>query len=65
MNIPSKGDEYAKLMENLRYAQEHSAMLAHLTADESPSTSQGWMAISEMFKLVQHKVTELATKGLH
>lgn len=65
MSIPTKGEEFAKLMEYLRRSQESSAMLAHLTADESRSTAQGWLAISEMFKMVQSKVTELATKGLH
>lgn len=65
MSIPTKGEEYAKLMEHLRYAQENAAMLAHLHADDSRLTAQGWLAISEMFKLLQHKVTELATKGLH
>ena len=64
ISVPTKGEEFAKLMEYLRKAQESSAMLAHLTADESSLKSQGWMAVSEMFKLVQHKVTELATKGL-
>ena len=65
MSIPTKGEEFAKLMEHLRYAQENSAMLAHLTRDESNLTAQGWLAVSEMFKLIQHKVTELAMKGLH
>lgn len=28
-------------------------------------TARGWLAIEEMMKLVQHKVTLLATKGLN
>lgn len=64
MSIPTKGEEFAKLTEYIRKAQESSAMLAHLTADESKLTSQGWLAVSEMFKLTLHNVTALATKGL-
>lgn len=64
MSIPTKGEEFAKLIEHLRYAQENCAMLAHLHRDESKLTAQGWLAISEMLKLVQGKVTTLATKGL-
>ena len=29
-SVPTQGETYAKLMENLRHAQENSAMLAHL-----------------------------------
>ena len=65
MSLPTKGEEFAKLMEHLRKAQECAAMIAHLERDASKLTAQGWLAVSEMFKLVQHKVTELATKGLH
>lgn len=65
MSIPTKGEEFAKLLEHIRYAQEGAAMLAHLTRDDDKLRAQGWMAVSEMFKLIQHKVTELATKGMH
>lgn len=63
MSIPSKAEEFSKLIEHLRKGQEAAAMLGHLHADESPLTSQGWLAVSEMLKLTIHQVTQLATKG--
>jgi hypothetical protein len=65
MSIPTKGEEFAKLIEHLRKAQEACSMLAHLHADDSRLMAQGWIAVSEMLKKTQHSVTKLATKGLH
>lgn len=64
MTPPSKGEEFAKLIEFLRRAQESAAMLSHLYADESKVKSTGWMAISEGMKLMQKNCTDIATKGL-
>lgn len=60
MGLPTPAEKYAELMEHVRKAQEASAMLAHLEADNNKLISQGWMAVSEMFKLVGHKITNLA-----
>ena len=65
MSLPTKGEEFAKIMEYLRKAQESASMIAHLERDASKLTAQGWLAVSEMFKLIQQRITELATKGLH
>lgn len=65
MSIPTRGEEYSKLIEHLRKGQESAAMLAHLVRDDSKLTAQGWLAVSEMLKKVGHQVTKLATKGLH
>jgi len=65
MSIPTKGETYAKLIERLRYAQEDSAMLAHLTRDDDKLTARGWLAVSELIKRLQHQIGQLATKGLH
>ena len=41
-------------------------MMAHLDrANDSAHRAQGWLAVSEMFKLIRHQVTKLATKGMH
>lgn len=64
MSIPTKGERYASLMEHIRLAQEDAAMLAHLYRDESKEKAMGWFAISELFKQVRVRVTELATRGL-
>jgi hypothetical protein len=64
MSMPTKGEEFAKLIEHLRLAQESASMLAHLNRDDSALIAKGWLAVSEMLKLTQHNVTKLATKGL-
>lgn len=64
--VPTKGETYGKLMEHLRQAQEAAAVLAHLArANSENNRADGWLVISEMFKRMQHRVTELATRGLH
>jgi hypothetical protein len=63
MSIPTTGEEFTKLIEHLRKAQEAAAMLSHLEADNSTILSQGWLAVSEMLKTTVIKVTELATRG--
>jgi len=63
--VPTKGESYSKLMEHLRKAQEEAAMLSHLSnANDDRKMAIGWLAVSEMFKKVQHQVTTMATKGL-
>jgi hypothetical protein len=63
MSVPTTGETFAQLIEHLRLAQEAAAMLGHLHADNDPTQSQGWIAVSEMLKLTVHNVTKLATKG--
>lgn len=64
MNVPTIGDEYSQLMENLRHAQEHAAMIAHL--HNADGTGKGmvlgraWLHVSENFKQLQFRLTELA-----
>lgn len=64
MSIPTKGEEYAKLIEHIRKGQESAAMLAHLHRDDSRVKADGWLAVSEALKLMGHKIGQLATKGL-
>ncbi|HWU39275.1 MAG TPA: hypothetical protein VN203_16645 [Candidatus Acidoferrum sp.] len=64
MSIPTKGEKFAELLEHLRKAEEASAMLGHLHADEDPLMLKGWLAISELLKLTIHNVTKLAARGL-
>lgn len=64
MSVPTQGEEYAKLMENLRHAQENCAMLAHLTRDEDRLRAQGWLGISELIKRMLIQVTKLAMRKL-
>lgn len=69
MTVPTHGETYTKLMHHLRSAQECAATLSHLVNTEDSlkdkALSKGWMAISEFFKGIQLKVTELAQGRLN
>jgi hypothetical protein len=52
-------------MEHVRKAQEDCAMMAHLTHDEDKARSTAWLNISELFKKMQHKLTQLAMGRLN
>lgn len=65
MSIPTKGDEFAKLIEHIRKAEEHAAMLSHLYADESRMKQKSWLQVSELMKRMAVTVTDIATKGLN
>jgi hypothetical protein len=61
MSIPTTGEEYSKLMENLRYAEEHAAMIAHLhNANDKREAATQWLRVSEQFRKLQHTLTQLA-----
>lgn len=64
MSIPTIAEEYMKLMENLRYAEEHAAMIAHLRNAEGDAKgrnlARGWLAIADGFKVTRMVVTKLA-----
>lgn len=61
MSVPTIGEEYSKLMENLRYAEEHSAMIAHLhNHNDNRYMAKLWLKVSENFKDLQHQLTHLA-----
>lgn len=67
ISIPTRGEEYAKLMEFLRYSQESAARLAHLYRDDpvtGRAMAKGWLVVSEGLKLMQKNVTDLARRGL-
>jgi len=63
MSLPTKGEEFAKLIEFLHKAEEASAMLAHLHADESKVMSSGWLAVSKFLGEIVKRCTSLATSG--
>ena len=60
------GEEYMKLCEHIRKAQEAAAMLAHLNNTDTARkvTAKGWLAISEQMKLMLHQVTLIAQGNL-
>ncbi len=61
MGVPTQGEEFARLIEYIRKAQEAAAMLSHLAhANDDKKIAMGWFAVSENFKRTIKLVTELA-----
>ena len=68
MSIPTVSEEYMKLMEHIRKAQESAAMISHLHGDtdnKSRILAKGWLVIAEGLKLMQHKIVQLAQGRLN
>lgn len=65
MSLPTKGEEFAKMIEYIRKAQECASSIAHLTRDEDALHSKGWLGIEELLKRMVTMVTQLATRGMH
>lgn len=63
MAIPTKAEEFSKLIEHLRLGAEASATLGHLHADENKLISHGYLGISQLLDRMVIQVTQLATKG--
>jgi hypothetical protein len=61
----SEADTFAQLLEYLRMAQEACYALGHYKkANDDDLIGQGFLAVGEMLKLTQDKVTTLATRKL-
>jgi len=65
MSIPTQGEEFSKIIEHLRKAQESMAMIAHLERDEHPIVARGWLAWSEQMGNIVLMVTKFAKRGLN
>jgi len=66
MTVPTSGEVFSKLIENLRMAQENAATLAHLeNANDNRKLATGWLAVSEWMKRVQESVTALAMRRMN
>lgn len=62
MSLPTESETFAQLLEHLRKAQEASAMLGHLCADNEPTRSHGWLGVSELISRMVGQVTKLAIR---
>jgi hypothetical protein len=64
----SRSEVYMKLLDHVREAQDCAALMAHLHNTEGSDVdkvlSKGWLGMSEMFKLIAHQVTLLASNKL-
>jgi len=60
----TRSDTFAQLNEHLIRCQELCAVMAHLYSLQDTHMdsllSKGWLGMSEMFKMTQHKVIEMA-----
>lgn len=63
MSLPTRGEEYTKVIEHLIKAQESCNMLAHLeNAQGNTGTliAKGWLGIAELLRKMQHQVIQIA-----
>lgn len=65
MSVPTQGEEYTKLTEHIRLAQESAYTLSHLTRAMSGSSkdraiADGWFAVGELLKRVNHQIISIA-----
>lgn len=61
MSLPNEAEVFTQIIYHVRKAQEACATLAHLRRDADKKNALGFLAMSEMFKLLVVKITELAT----
>lgn len=64
MTVPTVAEEYSKLLEHLRLAQEGAHMLAHLVRAQGGSkdhaVADGWVSVGELLKRMNFQITKLA-----
>jgi hypothetical protein len=61
MTVLTEGECFTRLIEYLIKAQEEAAMLGHLAnANDKRERARAWLKVSELFKELQHKTTQLA-----
>ena len=62
--VATRSESYTKLLHHLIECQELCAVMCHLHQTEGNDMDQllakGWLGMSELFKRMQHQVTELA-----
>ncbi len=62
--VATRSESYTKLLHHLIECQELCAVMAHLHNTEDNNMdkllAKGWLGMSELFKRMQHQVTELA-----
>lgn len=62
--VPTVGEEFARLNENLLKAQEAAYMLSHLTRAQGGSKdnalADGWFSVGELLKRMVYQTAKLA-----
>lgn len=69
MGVPTPGEVLSKLIMDIAHTQEGMAMMGHLVKADSSNAKQralgdGWIALSELMKRVNHQVIEMAKSKL-
>lgn len=59
MSLPTTGQEFEKLIEHIRLAQEAAYRLGHLVIDEDKLKAQGWRAVAEQLGITANIVQRL------
>ena len=63
-SVPTVAEEYSKMLEHLRKAQESSYMLAHLVRAQGGrkdnAIADGWFSVGELIKRMNYQITQLA-----
>jgi len=66
--VVTRGETYAKMMHHIREAQDCAAVMSHLHNTEGNDAdsllAKGWLGVSEMLKMMQFQLTELAKKSI-
>jgi len=64
MGVPTRGETYTKLLYHVHMAEEQAAMMAHLHNTEDShkdkALARGWLSVSELFRQLAIKVTNMA-----
>ena len=64
----SRSEVYLKLLDHVREAQDCAALMSHLHNTEDAEVdkvlAKGWLAMSELFKMTAHQITQLAQNKL-
>jgi hypothetical protein len=63
-SVPTRSETYLRLMNSIRECQDAAAVMSHLHNTEDTlkdkALARGWLAVSEMFKIIQGRIIELA-----
>lgn len=66
MTLTTESEEFAKLTEYIRKAQETAATLAHLcNANDHKAAARGWLAVSEQMRVMNAIIIQIAKGKLN
>jgi len=63
----TRGETYAKIIEQMKELRSNFAVMAHLhntEGDKDALIAKGWLAMEELMHRIEHQVTKLAMSKL-